>query len=246
MTTAANMTTTQGLALSRIRETLIVRFDRPKSANAMTIDMMEALAASIGRLCGDPDIKSIILTGAPARQFSAGADIRNTVDPKSAVVRTRGRAAIRDLLLAIVDCTKPVIAAVNGAAIGAGAMVALVSDCVVAAETASLGFPEIDIGSPSPLAIALLTQLINASTAHDLVLTGRRVAVQQALASGLVGALWPEAELQERALECADALARKPASAFIANKRYSRRLVREQIVSSCAWAQRLQDETEIS
>jgi enoyl-CoA hydratase/carnithine racemase len=166
MTIATSIAPADGITLSRIQDTQIVRFDRPETANAMTIAMMEALAASIGRYGSDPATTSIILNGVPARQFLAGADMLEETDPKPAAARTRGRAALRDLHLAIVDCANPVVVALNGPAIGAGAMVALMSDTIVAAEGASLGFPEIDIGSPSPLAIALLTQLVNASGAE--------------------------------------------------------------------------------
>jgi enoyl-CoA hydratase/carnithine racemase len=198
----------------------------------MTVDLMKRLMNEISSV--RDEVGGIILTGIPCRHFSAGADLRSTNDVPG---RTRGRAALIELLLAIVDCEKPVVAAVNGAAVGAGAMLALISDQIVASEGAFFSFPEIDVGLPTPLALAVLSALSSGALAHELTLSGRRMSGGDARNYGLVGEVCPLGDLEERALSRCLSLAKKPAYAFAANKSFSRRRVRREIVQAGEFAQ---------
>jgi enoyl-CoA hydratase/carnithine racemase len=217
-------TVCDGLIRSRSDAILFFRFDRKEQANAMTVQVMETLTkeiSSVGR-----ETLGVVLTGSPGRHFSAGADLRSHDE---SVDRTRGRGALVDLLLSIIDSKKPLVAAINGAAVGAGAMVALACDYVVASDSAFLSFPEIDLGLPSPLSIAMLSTLSCGALAHEMSLSGRRMSGDEATRYGLVGKVCPMDQLEERALAECLSLGRKPAEAFAANKNFSRRRMRYEL-----------------
>jgi enoyl-CoA hydratase len=123
----------------------LVTLDRPP-VNALGLEIREATLRVFDRLEGDAQVRSIVLT-AKGHVFCAGADIKE----KQALAGAKGdyvraNRLTRDVFFALVDSSKPVIAAVNGAALGAGFVLAACADMIVAADTAVLGMPEIDVG----------------------------------------------------------------------------------------------------
>ena len=188
-----------------------VTIDRPASMNAIDRDTEQALERIWSEIERDPAVRAIVLTGAGERAFCAGADM------KSASAKTGleywasarpggfGGIALRDTL------DIPVIARVNGVALGGGFEMVLGCDIVVASDTASFGLPEPRVGRmPLDGGMTLLTRQIAFRPAMGILLTGRRVSAQEALALGLVNEVVAPAELDaatdrwvEQVLACA-------------------------------------------
>ena len=197
--------------------------NRADKANAMTLAMMVELTEHIVTSVLDSSIRALVLTGAGRRAFCGGVDVHESTGltaEQATVARSRHFFA---LLHAAAAFTKPVIVGVNGAAAGGGAMLALLGDRLVASANASLAIPEIDLGSPSFAAIAVLAQIGGSALAGDLVQTGRRMSAADALARGLYAEIAKAEELSTRLESAAQALGSKPAQAFALNKQWMRR-----------------------
>ncbi len=183
----------------------LVRLDRPK-ANALSAALLEELAGVAAELHADPPGAVVVWGG--ERIFAAGADIAEFGGPEEArAVGGRFRAAL-DRLAALPRAS---IAAINGYALGGGCELALACDFRVAAENAKLGQPEILLGIiPGGGGTQRLTRLVGAARSKDLILTGRQVGADEALAIGLVDRVVPAAQVLDTALEWAASLARGP------------------------------------
>ncbi len=174
---------------------LAITLNRPQKANALTLEMNEALVAALLAARGDDAVRGVLISGAGERVFSAGVDVRATSTLPPDVYRQKRSTAFFAVLLALVDFPKPVAAAVNGVASGGGFMIAALADVIVASDNASFALPEIDLGSPPLAGLAILTPLVGASLAYDLVQTGRKLPAQEAVQRGLVHAIAPHAVL---------------------------------------------------
>jgi enoyl-CoA hydratase/carnithine racemase len=194
--------------------------NRPAAANAINAGVTRGLVDGLTEAMADDSILAVILTGAGNRVFCAGRDLKNplNLDP-DALNRTRRDESIayNEALMAF---DKPLVVALNGAAIGAGLMLALHADQVVAAEHALLSLPEIDIGIPTILGHTLIAELAGHSVANDLVLTGRRLSAAEAQQRGLVHHVVQGSSLLDEAEACARFLGAKPRSTFRAVKRW--------------------------
>ena len=187
-----------------------VVLDRPPVNAVDTATLAEVRDAFAG-LNEDREIRVAIFTGAGTRAFCAGADLRgmDSGDPASwppSVVVDRGRVA-RDAFWAIYDCAVPVIAAVNGPAIGAGLALAAVCDIILAADTATFGTTEINVGLLG--ASAQLSLLFGRHKARELFFTGELAPASELYRLGAVRRVVPQAELLDAARELAHELARK-------------------------------------
>lgn len=192
-----------------------ITLDRPGKANAMTVDMSRCVTASIQQANDDEAIKAIVLTATGEKIFSAGVDVRETApDGDEAAQRERRSASTAALQDAVLDSGKPVIVALNGAAIGGGAMLAMLADACVAVSEASLSLPEIDIGIATFSGANIMQTLGGRALAADLVLSGRRMPAAEAAARGLIASVAPRAELRQVAADTAGRLGDKPAQAF--------------------------------
>lgn len=192
-----------------------ITLDRPAKANAMTVDMSRCVTASIQQANDDEAIKAIVLTATGEKIFSAGVDVRETApDGDEAAQRERRSASTAALQDAVLDSGKPVIVALNGAAIGGGAMLAMLADACVAVSEASLSLPEIDIGIATFSGANIMQTLGGRALAADLVLSGRRMPAAEAAARGLIASVAPRAELRQVAADTAGRLGDKPAQAF--------------------------------
>ena len=219
------MQTTNDLVVAERRNGhLWVILNRADKANAMTVDIMERVTAFIANASEDAEVAAVLITGAGERVFSAGVDVREK--PQDAdMARQRERrshagAALQD---AVMDSPKPVIAVLNGTASGGGAMLALLADACVAADTAELSLPEIDLGIATFSGATILEVIGGRALALDLVQTGRRMPASEAAARGLVRAIAPRGELHAVATKLADALGAKDGKAFADNKRWINR-----------------------
>ena len=170
--------------------------------NVLTIAMLEELEAALRSAAGTRGVKAVLLSGA-GKCFCAGVDVGDHAADKVHAMLARFHAAVRTILALDV----PVIAAVHGAALGGGMELALACDIVIAADDAKLGQPEIKLGVFPPAAAALLPRLIGRQRAMDLILTGRTLGAAEALAMGLVSAVYPAAEFERRTADYAAQLA---------------------------------------
>ncbi|MEH3134631.1 MULTISPECIES: enoyl-CoA hydratase [Mycolicibacterium] len=192
----------------------LVTLNRPERMNSMAFDVMVPLRAVLGDLHHDNSVRVIVLTGA-GRGFSSGADHKSAGSVPHVDGLTRPSFALRsmevldDVILALRRLHQPVIAAVNGAAIGGGLCLALACDIRIAADGAYFRAAGINNGlTASELGLSyLLPRAIGASRAFEIMLTGRDVDAAEAERIGLVSAVVPDDELLARCFETAQRIA---------------------------------------
>lgn len=174
----------------------LLQLDRPP-LNALCVEMLQQLAAHAHDIAGDPTVKAVVVTGGE-RAFAAGADVSEFTGPDAARAASLAFRSAGDALGAI---PRPVIAAVNGFALGGGFEVALACDLRVAGDTARLGFPEIQLGIfPGGGGTQRAARLIGPARTKELVWSGRHVRADEALTIGLVDRVVPAAECLDTAL----------------------------------------------
>jgi enoyl-CoA hydratase/carnithine racemase len=190
---------------------LTITLNRPDRLNAWTSTMARELISAFDRADADDEVRAVIVTGA-GRAFCAGADLERGGETFDARARGGGGAAgaPRDnggqLTLRIFDCTKPVIAAINGPAVGVGATMTLPMDIRLAAEEARFGFVFVRRGIvPEAASSWFLPRVVGINQALEWVMTGRVFSAQEALAGRLVRSVHPRGEL----LDAARGLARE-------------------------------------
>jgi enoyl-CoA hydratase/carnithine racemase len=178
-----------------------LRLDRPKM-NALNVQVQEEIRELAGEASLRDDVKAVVVWGGE-RVFAAGADIKEMADMsyKDMVKRSTG---LTTAFSAVARIPKPVVAAVNGYALGGGCELALCADVRFAAENAVLGQPETLLGIiPGAGGTQRLTRLVGPSRAKDIIFTGRFVKADEALAIGLVDRVVPAEEVYAAALEWA-------------------------------------------
>jgi enoyl-CoA hydratase/carnithine racemase len=176
--------------------------------NSITLALLAALRAELARAAEDRSLRVVVLTGAGDKAFCAGADLKERASMTADDVHAF-HAGLRAALGAIQALPQPVVAALNGAALGGGLELALACDLRLAAEGAILGLPEVSLGIiPGGGGTQRLARLVGVARAKDLVLTARRIPAAEALAMGLVGHVAPGARLLEEAFTLAGHLAR--------------------------------------
>jgi enoyl-CoA hydratase/carnithine racemase len=185
----------------------IVTLDRPEKRNALSPALMEELAAAVAAYDIDTDVRCIVIAGSD-EVFAAGADIKAMSERTFQDVIERSTIGFWHQLAA---CRTPLIAAVSGFALGGGCELALLCDMIVASETAEFGQPEITLGIiPGGGGTQRLARVIGKQRTMDLVLTGRRISAEDALALGLVNRVAPKGMWLDEALDLAAVVARRP------------------------------------
>jgi 3-hydroxypropionyl-coenzyme A dehydratase len=167
-------------------EIALLRINRPEALNAMNIDVISELSRTVDIVGADESIKVVIITGTGDKSFCAGADISYMVniDPISA---EKYASSAQSVLNKIERLEKPVIAAVNGYALGGGCELAMVCDIRIASSNAKLGQPEVTIGIPPGWGgTQRLMRLVGPAKAKELVFTGKMISAEEALQLGLV------------------------------------------------------------
>jgi len=165
---------------------LVVTLNRPENANALSEALVIELSEVGSSLDSHADVRAVILTGAGTRVFCAGADLKERLQMSDADVR-RMLGRYRSGLSWLDTCPIPVIAAINGAALGGGLELALMCDLRVAVPGAKLGLPETSLGIiPAAGGTQRLPRLIGEARAKELVLLGSQISAEQALHYGLV------------------------------------------------------------
>lgn len=186
-----------------------ITFNRPKALNALNGALLAELDLALDEIEKDEDIRVLLLTGAGEKSFVAGADITELArfNPLQAKQFSKGGQKIINRLQALAI---PVIAAVNGFALGGGSEIALACDFIYAAETATFGLPEITLGIiPGFGGTQRLPRLIGTNMAKELIFTGKMVPAPQAKEIGLVNQIFPAEELMPAVTKTAKAIASK-------------------------------------
>src|SRR6266566_9181890 len=199
----------------------LITLDRPDVLNAMNTQMRTELFEIFTRLRMDESVKVVVVTGAGDKAFSAGADIREFLEPP---VPTQFREARRrvDFRREMERCPQPIIAAIRGYAFGGGLEMALACDIRVAAEDAQLGLTEINLAIiPGGGGTQRLPRLVGRGKALEMIMTGMRIPAAEALRIGLVERVVPVAELHA----AAQALARQIADKAPIALRYAKESV---------------------
>ncbi|AMV70837.1 enoyl-CoA hydratase-related protein [Desulfuromonas carbonis] len=186
-----------------------VTLNRPEVRNALNEATLRELGEVFTALAEDSEVRAVILTGAGDRAFAAGGDIAAVVDFSPLQARDFARLA-QEVLDRVEQCSKPVIAAINGFAVGGGCELAMACDLRLAAENARFGQPEINLGILAGWAgTQRLPRLVGKGRALELLLTGELIDAEEAWRIGLVNRVVPAAELLATARELARNLAAK-------------------------------------
>jgi len=202
----------------------------PETRNAISdMPMIEAILAALTEAQADPEARVILLTGAGAA-FSSGGNIKSMspgqglVDKVPAITRRNYRAGIQRLPLAFEDCDLPIVAAVNGPAVGAGCDLTLMCDLRIAGASATFAESFVRIGIvPGDGGAWLLPRVVGFARASEMALTGDTIDAQTALSYGLVSRVVPDDELLNEARAIAGRIAANPGHAV----RMTRRLLRQ-------------------
>lgn len=186
---------------------LTLTLNRPEVLNAINSEMHTELENIFTDVAKDTEVKVVILTGA-GKGFCAGADVKGMgageFQQAPAKIPERGKKIIHDML----EIEQPIIAAVNGAAVGLGAMLALFCDIVIASENARIGDTHVKVGLvPGDGGIILLPLLVGLSKAKELLLTGDIISAREAERIGLINKVVPQEQLNSTVMELARRLA---------------------------------------
>lgn len=177
----------------------LLTINSPRTLNALNSELLGELECALYELNLDPAVKAVVLTGAGEKAFVAGADIKEMLAMNSHEGHKFGLKGQRVMML-IEKMTKPVIAAVNGFALGGGLELALACDFIYASEKAKLGFPEVTLGiMPGFGGTQNLSRLIGPNRANELIFTGKMITADKALAWGIVNEVCAHDELLAKA-----------------------------------------------
>ena len=201
---------------------LIVTMNRPDVYNAVHADMHNEMSDCWDAFAADDDLWVAVLTGAGEKAFSAGNDLKATAQGgQKKAMPNSGFAGLSSRF----DLEKPIIAAVNGFAMGGGFETALSCDIIVASENAKFALPEVKVGFfAAASGVQRLSRYIGRLAAQELMLTGRTIDAAEALKLGCVNEVVPADKLMPRAMELAEQIAGVSPSAVKATKRVLNRL----------------------
>jgi enoyl-CoA hydratase len=220
------ITAPHGIALSHAPAgVLICRFDRPGVKNALRRSDLNAWADVWRAVQDDPDVRVVVLTGSDGSAFCSGGDISDmSADMKvSDFAITPSATRVWREMAAV---PQPIVAAVNGDAVGVGLMLLTLCDIVVAADTARFGDPHVKIGLSAP-GTGLFAASLGVHRTKQLLMTGRLATAAQAASMGLVAEVCPAAEVLPRATEIATELSELPRDALGWTKRCINQLLLE-------------------
>ncbi len=210
------------IALERIDRVAVVTINRPEVLNALNDELMHELYVLIQELEDDDGVYVIVITGA-GRSFVAGADIGQMAD-YTAVDAKKFSQQGNQIFTKIAYQVKPVIAAINGFALGGGCELAMCCDIRLASDKAKFGMPEVGLGiTPGFGGTQRLARITSMSVATELILTSRTFDAHEAKSLGLVNHVYPHEELLDRALEMAQLIAHRPQVAVRQAKQSIRR-----------------------
>ena len=190
------------------RHVVTVTLNRPEQHNAMNTALGQDLLACFTALAADVDVRAVVFTGAGEKAFCAGGDLKERNEMTDEQWRAQ-HVIFEQGALRVLRCPIPVIAAVEGFALAGGCELAILSDFIVASETAVFGVPETTLGIfPGIGGTQLLPRILGAPLAKELIFTGRRMKADEARAAGLINHLVPAGHAKAKATEIALAIAK--------------------------------------
>lgn len=205
--------------LERDGHVAVITINQPDVLNALSSDRLRQLLITVREVSDVRSVRAIVLTGAGDRAFAAGADIREMVGLSRDEALAFGRLG-HAAALALETAPQPVIAAVNGFALGGGCELALACDIRYASENAVFAQPEVGLGIPPGWgATQRLPKLVGPGVAAEMIFTGKRIEAEEALRLGLVNAVFPADILMDKTLELARTIAAQAPEAVRAAKR---------------------------
>lgn len=199
----------ENIILEMDGEIAVIKFNRPKALNAINPAVLVEMNGALDEIEKNPDVRVLILTGEGGKAFVAGADIAHMIKLDPLEGRKFSREG-QDLLLRIEALPIPVIACVNGFALGGGTEIAMACDFIYASESAKFGQPEINLGIiPGFGGTQRLARLVGKAMAKELCMTGVIISAQEAKALGLVNKVIAPDKLWEETLKTAKVIASK-------------------------------------
>jgi enoyl-CoA hydratase len=211
----------------------LLRLNRPKALNALNAATLDELAQATRQVAADERARVLLVTGAGEKAFVAGADIaemRNYTTEEARAFSEKGMGVMH----ALEALPMPVIALVNGYALGGGCELAMSCDWILASDRAVFGQPEVNLGIPPGFGgTQRLTRLVGRAKALELLTTARLVRADEALAIGLVNHIYPAPELQEKGLDMARTIAAKGPIAVRLAKQAAQRGQDLDLASAC-------------
>jgi enoyl-CoA hydratase len=206
----------QYVQVSQVNRVGVAQLHRPEALNALNPDLMKELVEVLENFDANTEIGCMVLTGGD-KVFAAGADIKQMASASAIEMLTTNDLAVWDRIRLL---KKPIIAAINGYALGGGCEVAMMCDLIIAGESARFGQPEISIGViPGAGGTQRLTRLVGKAKAMELILTGRPFKAPEALEMGLINKIVPDDQTIPEAMELAKTIAEKPAVTVQAAKK---------------------------
>lgn len=198
---------------------LTLTLNRSEKRNALNAAMVDRLAEELARAELDAEVRVVLLRG-EGKDFCAGADLQELLDSAGRTVEENERSALAlgEVFLALRRLPKPVVAAVRGRALAGGAGLATACDIVLAAESASFGYPEIARGFVPAMVMALLRRCVGEKVAFELVGTGRLLPAHEAASLGLVSRVVPDHEFGDAVTALTTQLAGQSPSAMALTK----------------------------
>ena len=212
----------------------VLTIDRPEALNALNSQVLCDLDAAISQVEADDEVRVVVLTGA-GRSFVAGADIGEMVN-FSAIDGKKFGVHGGSIFLRLENLSKPVIAAINGFALGGGCELAMACDIRIASEKAKFGQPEVGLGiTPGFGGTQRLPRIVGISKAMELILTAKVIGAAEAKEIGLVSQVYAPEELMDKALELANAICANAPIAVSESKRCIRMGMQTDIATGSAF-----------
>ena len=197
----------------------VIKFNRPKSLNAVNTEVLAELAFALNEIGNNANIGALVLTGEGEKSFVAGADVSQMVDLSPIQLRKFSRDG-QEILFALEELPIPVIACVNGFALGGGTEIAMACDFIYSSEKAKFGQPEITLGvTPGFGGTQRLSRLVGKAMAKELCMTGVIISAGEAKEIGLVNRVFPPDILWEETMKAAKGMAGKGKVSMRAMKR---------------------------
>lgn len=195
-----------------------ITLNRPDKRNAITTEMMTALRDALQRAEEDSAVRVLLIRGA-GKDFCAGLDLSEVLQSaQDASSSLHSARRLGHLYVAMRHHPKPILAAVQGRALGGGAGIATASDLIIASESAQFGYPEVKLGFIPAIVITMLRRAVNERQAMELALTGEPISAPRACAIGLINRVFPDAQFDSEVERYVEALAENSATAMSLSK----------------------------
>jgi methylglutaconyl-CoA hydratase len=195
-----------------------ITLNRPDKRNAITGEMMAGLREALQRAADDSAIRVVLIRGA-GKDFCAGLDLSEVLkSSEDAAASLASARRLGDLYVAMRRHPKPIVAAVQGRALGGGAGIATASDLILATESAQFGYPEVKLGFIPAIVTTMLRRAVNERQAMELALTGEPLSAPRAYTLGLINRAVPDAEFEAAVESYVAALAKNSATAMSLSK----------------------------